>query len=382
MASRNAKTRQVAKAISSKAKVPGGTTESPKAIGVGRPMYRADPESYRNRVRLAAQMALAINHVWGGVDLYAAIAFSKSTGETGWAYGYESQEEAEEEALSTCDAPDAEIVGWSVNAWCDLATGDNGGYGFAWGDTQEKAEKEALSVCARSDTGGRIVVSISGFYNRYAAIAYSKATGEHGWSSGYESREEAKEEALTTCDAPDAEIVGVSMNAWRALAVGDNGNYGCSVGRTQDEAESKAILKCSAIDTGARVIASISAFLNLFAALAYSDSTGKYGYCCGADSCEKAEEEAVSACSAPDAKIVERSVNGWCALAVGDNGSYGAASGRTQEEAESKSLLKCSERDTSAQTVVSICAFGKTAGERTNGVTAKNAEKMPATKRL
>src|SRR4051812_5573035 len=67
-------------------------------------------------------------------DRYAAIAYSPATGR----YGYCSQhagrlEDAKACALKQVNAADARVVIWARNAWCALARGDNGAYGYAWG---------------------------------------------------------------------------------------------------------------------------------------------------------------------------------------------------------------------------------------------------------
>jgi serine/threonine-protein kinase len=90
-------------------------------------------------------------------DQFAAIAFSQSTGAIGYAYNCNSLEEAEDLALSFCNAEDARVVTWSRNAYCALAIGDDfGAYGAAWGRTRAEAEENALALCSQYTTGGYI----------------------------------------------------------------------------------------------------------------------------------------------------------------------------------------------------------------------------------
>lgn len=87
-------------------------------------------------------------------DQYAAIAYSQSTGSISYSYGYCTQADAEENALSNCEGDDARIVTWSKNAYCALALGDKpGAFGGAWGYSQHEAEKRALEICSQYTTG-------------------------------------------------------------------------------------------------------------------------------------------------------------------------------------------------------------------------------------
>src|SRR5438552_18761583 len=76
-------------------------------------------------------------------DQFAAIAYSPTTGATGWSYGYSDLGDAQIAATSNCNLADAVVLTWSRNSWCALAKGDDGSYGYAWGNTQEEAEAAA-----------------------------------------------------------------------------------------------------------------------------------------------------------------------------------------------------------------------------------------------
>ncbi len=93
-------------------------------------------------------------------DHYAAIAYSRSTGAYGYAYGYHTRKEAEDEALKRCDAEDAQVLTWGQNRWIALARASDNSYGHAGADTESEAQKTALSYCGEHSDDCEIVVSI------------------------------------------------------------------------------------------------------------------------------------------------------------------------------------------------------------------------------
>ena len=78
-----------------------------------------------------------------------------------------------------------------------------------------------------------------------------------------------------------------------------------------------------------------------YAAIAYSEKTGHYGYGFNFDTREAAEQRALSECKGDDAKIVVWARNAWAALAVSDNGHYGWAYGDSEESVKNTALQKC-----------------------------------------
>ena len=78
-----------------------------------------------------------------------------------------------------------------------------------------------------------------------------------------------------------------------------------------------------------------------YAAIAYSENTGKYGYGYGFSSRSKAENEALKQCDADDAQVVIWGRNAYVALAVSDNGPYGYAWGTTEAVATRIATQKC-----------------------------------------
>jgi serine/threonine-protein kinase len=89
---------------------------------------------------------------------YGAIAFSPSTGATGWSYDYGSRSAAESTALANCrqNAPDCIVPIWFRDACGALAVGNDNGYGTGWGTTRDIAESLALNVCRKHATGCEI----------------------------------------------------------------------------------------------------------------------------------------------------------------------------------------------------------------------------------
>ena len=94
-------------------------------------------------------------------DRFGAIAYSRSTGTYGYSYNHFSQADAEQDALSRCDAADRAIIGWMRNAHGALAVGDDAEhYGWAWGATRDEAQQAALAHCRERTSNCRIAVSV------------------------------------------------------------------------------------------------------------------------------------------------------------------------------------------------------------------------------
>ena len=62
--------------------------------------------------------------------------------------------------------------------------------------------------------------------------------------------------------------------------------------------------------------AEAQSFAGYYAAIAYSPSTGQYGYSYAQPSRESANSVALSRCNASDARIMTWCRNGWCCLAL------------------------------------------------------------------
>jgi serine/threonine-protein kinase len=95
-----------------------------------------------------------------------------------------------------------------------------------------------------------------------------------------------------------------------------------------------------------------------FAAIAYSEQTGKYGYANGCSCREEAESKAIAFCGACDAKVVTWVQNGWVALAKGGNGAYGCAwSARCLADAGAAAVRNCACRGPCPQLVLWACSL-------------------------
>jgi hypothetical protein len=94
-------------------------------------------------------------------DMYAAVAFSPSTGRWGYANGYTTRAAAMARARAECGARDA-LVKWTKNAWISLAVSDRsaGGYGWAWASTAGQARANAVAQCLRHNPDAREVVTV------------------------------------------------------------------------------------------------------------------------------------------------------------------------------------------------------------------------------
>lgn len=130
-------------------------------------------KTLRNAIVLSALIGLlmlipqARADVSINMDTYAAVAYSKSTGQYGYAWNYWSRAAAERTALSRCPATDARIVGWVKGGWLVLAKGDNNAYGVGWtygeGAGNSDAMRRALREClARADKVTVVICLCSG----------------------------------------------------------------------------------------------------------------------------------------------------------------------------------------------------------------------------
>ena len=93
-------------------------------------------------------------------DVYAAIAYSPSSGNLGVSSDQGSVDDAQAAALADCNTDDAQIVVWCKNNFCAFATADDGTYGAAWADSQDDAESQALANCT-PDQNPQLAVSMA-----------------------------------------------------------------------------------------------------------------------------------------------------------------------------------------------------------------------------
>jgi len=79
--------------------------------------------------------------------MWGAIAYSSSTGRSGYSYHHGDRSSAEQAARDFCGAADAVIVisdGWR---WIALAVASNGACGAGWGGNGDQAARHAENTC-------------------------------------------------------------------------------------------------------------------------------------------------------------------------------------------------------------------------------------------
>jgi hypothetical protein len=98
---------------------------------------------------------------------------------------------------------------------------------------------------------------------------------------------------------------------------------------------------------------------NSFAAIAYSPSTRTHAFSYGCFSQRGAERAALARCKAPDARIVSFSRNAYTALAVGEDGSWGAGWGFSKAQAEANARAECQRHTTTPIRIVCWAFSGR-----------------------
>ncbi len=102
-------------------------------------------------------------------------------------------------------------------------------------------------------TGGKAIAQ-----NYFGAIAYSAATGSHGYSFDYGSKEAAERAAVNACEqfaaSGDCAPLVWFKNACGALAVANNGAAGSGWGSDRTLAERYALESCSDVGGGCRIV--------------------------------------------------------------------------------------------------------------------------------
>lgn len=92
----------------------------------------------------------------GGPGNYGAIAFSVSTGASGWSNNFSSVSEAQSAAVNSCDKPDCQVVVWFKNNCGALAVGKDNCWGTGWADSRAEAERLALKTCGNYGDNCRV----------------------------------------------------------------------------------------------------------------------------------------------------------------------------------------------------------------------------------
>ncbi len=97
-----------------------------------------------------------------------------------------------------------------------------------------------------------------------------------------------------------------------------------------------------------------------YAAVAYSSSTGSYGYAWNYGTRGEAEQVALSRRTAADARIVGWAQGGWLALAIGENNAYGVGweygDGATNTVAQRRAIDECHSHSEKVRTLICLCS--------------------------
>lgn len=115
----------------------------------------------------------------------------------------------------------------------------------------------------------------------------------------------------------------------------------------------------AAVVASAAMTAPVAALADdLFGALAYSSSTGSFGWSTGFNTRRAAEREALGNCGdqANDCEIATYFQNACGSIAAGSNGGWGADWADHMGEAERKAMRICRKNDTGCSIVVTKCA--------------------------
>lgn len=281
------------------------------------------------------------------VNYHAAIAFSASTGRIGHAYGYESLGEAQEHALKSCSADDAQVVIWAQNAYCTLVlAADRSVYGAAWGDYRRTAEQKAIADCqSKTDQQCAVAITVGSSDNRFASIAYSRTMREVGIGYEHLTQEQAEKAARSLCRGQDAQIVVGSMNGYCALAESEDGSaIGVGRGNTRELAASLALEQCQKNSAmPCRLIAIAGPEHNRIAAIAYSLSTGAFfsvGDLPPRQWMMRLQGERLRT-GIHDLQLVAWAINGSCAVAISDDRKFAIGYAISRTDAEQKALSTC-----------------------------------------
>lgn len=105
-------------------------------------------------------MKLVASNIAFEATVYAAIAYSQSTGNVAYSYCCDSPEAAQRAAVEHCEGVDAQAVVWVRDGFCALALAANGARGWGWGDTADAAARAAWEGCSEHSGGNEIFVQV------------------------------------------------------------------------------------------------------------------------------------------------------------------------------------------------------------------------------
>jgi serine/threonine-protein kinase len=117
----------------------------------------------------------------------------------------------------------------------------------------------------------------------------------------------------------------------------------------------RAIL-CLVLASALWLVGSAVAGSDRYAAVAFSPSTGAYGYGNGYATKAEAIQRARRECGESDA-VTKWARNAWLALAVSGDGGYGSGWGTTAGKAREMAVESCLQHNAEAKVVVCISAY-------------------------
>jgi hypothetical protein len=192
----------------------------------------------------------------------------------------------------------------------------------------------------------------------WCAIGFSSSTGKFGSSTNWTDRGSATRQARENCNADDAECVVLCCNGWCAIALGDDNKYGVGWGSSRAVAEKHALDWCQKETTNAKVVFAVySRAMRNWGSIAYSQSTGAYGFARAGG--RTANNLALNNCRAADAQVIAVEYDCWMALALGDDMSvYGWGHAGNRIDAEKNALAECAKRTRNAKIAFSFTTNG------------------------
>ncbi|MGZ3771689.1 MAG: DUF4189 domain-containing protein [Bdellovibrio sp.] len=109
---------------------------------------------------LATLMILSSSFAHAGG--WSAIAYDTNTGKYGYAYGTYNQQQAESNAIASCNSLNCRVVGTAFNRWLSLALSntDVKMYGVGWSPNQYESLYWSMYYCNQGTYSCKVVVNI------------------------------------------------------------------------------------------------------------------------------------------------------------------------------------------------------------------------------
>jgi hypothetical protein len=196
--------------------------------------------------------------------------------------------------------------------------------------------------------------------DHYAAVAFSTRTGEYWVAFAQPTREKAESEVIKNFADKEGLTVVVVRNCYVSLAMSKDGKFGVGEADSPLEARRNALAECRKLTkTRCSIVVTLHTAQgvggDVYSAIAYSISTGRYGASVAKSSKSEAETEAIEKCKAGDAKAVVTAKNNSCALALGnDKGVFGVGVDDDEKKARQKALADCEKKTSDCRVVIAI----------------------------